>query len=50
MLSTADDLPNILKNNPVGRVPALILNDGETLIDSGAINDHLVEAHDGERR
>jgi len=50
MLSTAHDLPNILKSNPVGRVPALILDDGETLIDSGAIIDHLIEAHDGERR
>jgi glutathione S-transferase len=46
MLSTADDLPDILKSNPVGRVPALILDDGETLIDSGAIIDHLVETHD----
>lgn len=50
MLSTADDLPDILKRNPVGRVPALILDDGETLIDSGAIIDHLVETHDKERR
>lgn len=46
MLSTADDLPDILKSNPVGRVPALILDDGETLLDSGAIIDHLLEAHD----
>jgi glutathione S-transferase len=50
MLSTADDLADILKNNPVGRVPTLILDDGETLIDSGAIIDHLVEIHDGDRR
>ena len=50
MLSTADDLPDVLKSNPVGRVPALILDDGETLIDSGAIIDHLVEMHDCDRR
>ena len=50
MLSTADDLPDILKSNPVGRVPALILDDGEVLLDSGAIIDHLVEAHDKERK
>jgi glutathione S-transferase len=49
MLSTADDLPDILKSNPVGRVPALVLDDGETLLDSGAIIDHLVEAHGKER-
>jgi glutathione S-transferase len=29
--------------NPLGRVPALILDDGEILIDSGAILDHLDE-------
>ncbi|MDG2285007.1 MAG: glutathione S-transferase family protein [Alphaproteobacteria bacterium] len=50
MLSTADDLPDILKRNPVGRVPALILDDGEVLVDSGAIIDHLLEVHDTDRR
>jgi glutathione S-transferase len=50
MLSTADDLPDILKRNPVGRVPALILDDGEVLVDSGAIIDHLLEVHDKDRR
>lgn len=50
MLSTADDLPDILKSNPVGRVPALVLDDGETLLDSGAIIDHLVEVHDTDRK
>jgi len=49
MLSTADDLDKILKSNPVGRVPALVLDDGETLVDSGAIIDHLIEAHDANR-
>ena len=27
--------------NPLGRIPALVFDDGETLIDSGAIIDHL---------
>jgi glutathione S-transferase len=35
--------------NPLARVPALVLDDGETLIDSGAIIDHLDEAYGGER-
>ena len=30
--------------NPVGRIPSLVLDDGETLIDSGAILDWLDEA------
>ncbi|MDB5487653.1 MAG: hypothetical protein JWQ58_1368 [Reyranella sp.] len=32
-------------SNPLGRIPALILDDGETLVDSGAIIDHLDEVH-----
>jgi glutathione S-transferase len=31
------------RHNPLGRVPALVLESGETLIDSGAILDHLDE-------
>ena len=34
--------------NPLGRIPALVLDSGETLIDSGAIVDHLDEVHGGE--
>ena len=49
-LSTADDIAEITVSNPVGRVPALVLDSGEVLADSGAIIDHLVEAHDPERR
>jgi glutathione S-transferase len=33
--------------NPLGRIPALVLDGGETLIDSAAIVDHLDEIHDG---
>jgi glutathione S-transferase len=32
--------------NPVGRVPVLVLPDGERLIESAAILDHLLEEHD----
>lgn len=35
--------------NPLGRIPALVLDDGETLIDSGAIIDHLDQAYGGAR-
>jgi glutathione S-transferase len=35
--------------NPLGRIPALVLDNGETLIDSGAIIDHLDEVYGGER-
>ena len=34
--------------NPLGRIPALVLDDGETLIDSGAI-DHLDEIYGRDR-
>src|SRR6201996_1409696 len=36
-------------HNPLGRIPALVLDDGETLIDSGAIVDHLDETYGGDR-
>ena len=45
-LSTADDGAELARINPVGRVPSLILDDGETLIDSNAIIDYLLEAGD----
>jgi glutathione S-transferase len=35
--------------NPLGRIPALVLDNGETLLDSGAIVDHLDEAYGGDR-
>ena len=49
-LSTADDTAEIAKINPVVRVPSLILYDGEVLIDSNAIIDHLLEVGDPEHR
>ena len=36
-------------SNPLGRIPALVLDDGETLIDSGPIVDHLDETYGGDR-
>jgi glutathione S-transferase len=50
MLSTADDQTEIKASNPIGRVPALILPDGETLIDSNAIIDYVIEAFDTSRQ
>jgi len=49
-LSTADDTAEIAKINPVVRVPSLVLDGGETLIDSNAIIDHLLEVGDPEHR
>lgn len=40
-LSTANDGDKIKAFNPLTRVPALVLDSGETLIDSGAILDYL---------
>jgi glutathione S-transferase len=50
MLSTADDQLEVYKSNPVGRIPALILNDSETLIDSNAIIDYIIEVYDLNRQ
>ncbi|MFN3447265.1 MAG: glutathione S-transferase family protein [Roseococcus sp.] len=40
-LSTVTDGAEIARHNPLGRVPALVLPDGEVLVDSAAILDHL---------
>lgn len=42
-LSTVDNLDEIKKLNPLGRVPALVLDDGEVLVDSNAILDYVDE-------
>jgi len=49
-LSGFGNRAEVRASNPLGRIPALVLDDGEVLIDSGAIIDHLDEAHGGERR
>lgn len=42
-LATTTDGAAIRAYNPLGRVPILVLDDGETLIESAAILDHLDE-------
>lgn len=49
-LSTADDKDEIMAINPVGRVPALILDGGEAIVDSHAIIDHALETGDPDGR
>lgn len=48
-LSGFDNRAELRPNNPLGRIPALVLDGGETLIDSNAIIDHLDEAYGGDR-
>ena len=45
-LATADSIDDIAKFNPLGRVPSLVLDDDEILIDSSAIIDYLLEIKD----
>ena len=48
-IATAD-AEELIKHNPLGRVPALVLDGGETLIDSAAIIDYLLEVGDPDHR
>jgi glutathione S-transferase len=43
------DREEVRAANPLGRIPALVLDTGETLVDSGAIIDHLDETYGGGR-
>jgi glutathione S-transferase len=43
------DADAVRRVNPLGRIPALVLDDGEVLIESGAILDHLDERVGPER-
>jgi glutathione S-transferase len=47
-LSGFDNRADVRVWNPLGRIPALVLDSGDVLIDSGAIIDHLDEAYGGE--
>ncbi len=47
--STFGDWEKFAAQNPLRRVPTLVLDDGEALIDSAAILDHLDEVHGRER-
>jgi glutathione S-transferase len=42
-LSGFNDRVQVRTSNPLGRIPALILDDGDILVDSGAIIDYLDE-------
>jgi glutathione S-transferase len=42
--SVFGDFDSMRQTNPVGRIPSLVLDDGEVLIDSGAILDWLDQA------
>ncbi len=44
-LSSFGNRSDVRAANPLGRIPALVLDDGETLVDSAAIIDHLDEVH-----
>lgn len=48
-LSGFDDRADVRAWNPLGRIPALVLDDGEVLVDSVAIVDHLDERQRIER-
>jgi glutathione S-transferase len=48
-LSGFNDRAEVRSSNPLGRIPALILDNGEVLVDSGAIIDHLDEAFGRDR-
>jgi glutathione S-transferase len=44
-----DNRAEVRASNPLGRIPALVLDSGEALVDSGAIIDHLDEVYGRER-
>jgi glutathione S-transferase len=48
-LSGFDNRGEVRASNPLGRIPALVLESGETLIDSNAIIDHLDEVYGHDR-
>jgi glutathione S-transferase len=50
VLSVFGDRDEVMRLNPLGKVPALIIDDGETLVDSAVIIDHLDEVADPARR
>ncbi|HEX4304272.1 MAG TPA: glutathione S-transferase family protein [Rhizomicrobium sp.] len=47
--SVFGDFDSMRRTNPLGRIPSLILDSGETLIDSAAILDHIDETVGPER-
>lgn len=49
-ISPMDDFATLKEINPVGRVPALSIEDGENLIETSAIIDYLEETAPADRR
>jgi glutathione S-transferase len=49
VLSGFGNRAEVRAKNPLGRIPALVLDSGEVLLDSGAIIDHLDEAYGRDR-
>jgi hypothetical protein len=49
MLSGFANRADVRASNPLGRIPALVLDSGETLVDSATIIDHLDEVHGRDR-
>ncbi|MBN9579125.1 MAG: glutathione S-transferase family protein [Alphaproteobacteria bacterium] len=47
--SVFGEFDSMRKTNPLGRIPSLVLNDGEVLIDSAAILDYIDETVGPER-
>ena len=47
--SVFGDFDDMRKTNPLGRIPSLVLDDGEVLVDSAAILDHIDELVGPER-
>ena len=48
-LSGFGNRTEVRAKNPLGRIPALVLDSGEVLVDSGAIIDHLDEVYGRDR-
>ena len=48
-LSGFDNRAAVQAVNALGRIPALVLDDSEVLVDSAAIVDHLDATHGGDR-
>src|SRR5215813_1681367 len=44
---TADPASGLAKDNPLGKVPALVLEDGQAIFDSPVICEYLDSLHDG---
>jgi glutathione S-transferase len=46
---TSDPASGLANDNPLGKIPALITDDGETLFDSPVVCEYLDSLHDGQK-